>query len=91
MGEQIWHPDPEQGSSEGEPVPADGWVLINGQRQPLPVNGTLVQLLRQLGTDPDTPGVAVAVNDQVVRRPDWAVRRLAPGDRVEVVRAVQGG
>jgi sulfur carrier protein len=35
--------------------------------------------------------VAVAVNDQVVRRPDWAVRRLAPGDRVEVVRAIQGG
>jgi len=36
-------------------------------------------------------GVAVAVNDMVVPRTQWAARRLAPGDAVEIVRATQGG
>jgi len=44
-----------------------------------------------LGIDPDTSGIAVAINDEVVRRTDWERWRLAPGDQVEVVRAVQGG
>ena len=36
-------------------------------------------------------GVAAAVNGEVVRRASWAATRLSPGDRVEVVTAVQGG
>jgi sulfur carrier protein len=36
-------------------------------------------------------GIAVAVNGEVVRRADWQARRLAPGDQVEVLTAVQGG
>lgn len=47
-------------------------------------------LLTTLGVS-KTRGVAVAVNDEVVRRADWARAVLAEGDRVEVIRATQGG
>lgn len=39
----------------------------------------------------DARGVAVAVNDEVIRRSSWPERELEEGDRVEIVRAVQGG
>jgi sulfur carrier protein len=91
MGKQIRPSGLTPGDTEGEPARVDGCVLVNGQRHQLPTSGNLVHLLRQLGIDPDAQGVAVAVNDEVIRRPDWVGRRLAPGDHVEVVRAVQGG
>jgi len=34
---------------------------------------------------------AVAVNDAVVPRSDWPARPVKPGDRIEVLTAVQGG
>ena len=73
----------------GEPQPA--WVVLNGQPTPMPERGELLKLLARLQITPETPGVAVAVNDRVVPRAQWADWRLSPGDRVEVVRAVQGG
>jgi sulfur carrier protein len=36
-------------------------------------------------------GCAVAVNDEVVPRHEWRTRRIADGDRIEVLTAVQGG
>lgn len=36
-------------------------------------------------------GLAVAVNDQVVPRGRWDQPQLQPGDRVELIRATQGG
>ena len=36
-------------------------------------------------------GLAVAVNDSVVPRSAWGATPLAPGDAVEIVRAVGGG
>ncbi|NEU13861.1 sulfur carrier protein ThiS [Methylobacterium sp. BTF04] len=36
-------------------------------------------------------GIAIAVNGRVVRRRDWAATALGDGDRVEIVRAMQGG
>lgn len=38
-----------------------------------------------------TTGVAVAVNDTVVPRGSWSGVHIEPGDRVEVLTAVQGG
>ena len=67
-----------------------GWILVNGERWPLPEDG-IVGVLRDLGVDPEAGGVAVAVNEQVVPRAQWPIYRLRPGDRVEVVRPVAGG
>ncbi len=36
-------------------------------------------------------GVAAAVNGELVRRASWPSTRLAAGDEVEVLTAVQGG
>jgi sulfur carrier protein len=91
MGDEAGRPDPNPENREGPRGRGDGWVLVNGRRHTLPVSGTVVQMLRQLGIDPDTSGIAVAINDHVVSQTDWDMRLLAPGDQVEVVRAVQGG
>lgn len=36
-------------------------------------------------------GVAVAVNNRVIPRSQWAEHRLEEGDAVEIIRATQGG
>ena len=36
-------------------------------------------------------GIAIALNGRVLRRKDWADTTITPGDRIEIVRAMQGG
>ncbi len=36
-------------------------------------------------------GIAIAVNGRVVRRSAWPQTALNEGDRIEIVRAMQGG
>ncbi|MBE7198499.1 MAG: sulfur carrier protein ThiS [Parafilimonas terrae] len=36
-------------------------------------------------------GVAIALNGRVLRRTDWGATPVAEGDRIEIVRAMQGG
>jgi len=38
-----------------------------------------------------TTGIAVAVNQTVLTKAEWADTALRPGDRVEIVSATQGG
>ena len=67
-------------------------ILVNGTPRGVPVDATLRDLLQSLGYDPqNVRGVAVAVNDEVVRRQDWADVVLGADVRVEIVTAKQGG
>jgi sulfur carrier protein len=66
-------------------------VIVNREERQLPDGATVADVVRTLGGDPRRPGVAVAVNGEVVRRGDWPGRTLVGGDRVEVLNAVQGG
>ena len=68
-----------------------GGVLVNGAPQPLPADGRLVTVLSAMGISATTAGVAVAVNEAIVPRARWEAAQLRPGDRIEIVRAVQGG
>jgi sulfur carrier protein len=64
-------------------------IIINGQSQPVAEELSLagaVSLVTVAGS-----GVAAALNGDVIRRTAWESTRLAPGDQVEVVTAVQGG
>ncbi|HXD28902.1 MAG TPA: sulfur carrier protein ThiS [Arthrobacter sp.] len=75
-------------------------LILNGSPEP-PADLTVRQLVEretglELGSDGRTTagtpcGLAVAVNDDVVPRSSWAGTRLQPGDRVELLSAVQGG
>ena len=66
-------------------------VRVNGALHDVPAPLTIEGLLRHLARNPETPGIAVAVNDAVVRRAEWATTALAEGDRVELITASQGG
>jgi sulfur carrier protein len=66
-------------------------VSLNGDRRELPDDATVADLVRGLGHDPARPGVAVAVNGELVPRASWTRTGLSGGDRVEIVTAVQGG
>jgi sulfur carrier protein len=66
-------------------------LQINGEEKELQGVDTLAELLHRLGMDTEIPGVAVARNGAVIPRRDLANTPIAEGDRVEIVRAVQGG
>jgi sulfur carrier protein len=66
-------------------------IKLNGQDIDIENGATLAALLGRHDVTAETAGVAVAVNDTVVPRREWHARMLAAGDRVEIVRAVQGG
>lgn len=67
-------------------------ITVNGEERTVPEEYPLVDLLQDLEIDPqDTSGVAVAINESVVRRQDWEDVRLAEGDTIEVIQAQQGG
>jgi sulfur carrier protein len=64
-------------------------LMINGEPHSSPAVLSLadvVALLTQARS-----GVAAAVNGEVVRRSAWETTKLADGDQVEVLTAVQGG
>lgn len=50
---------------------------------------TIEDLLLESGAPEQ--GVAVARNQSVVRRADWASTAIEAGDKIEIIRAVQGG
>ena len=70
---------------------AGGMIVVNGEERPLPDDGSIPALLLELDLEPGQRGVAVAINGEVVPRQDWISKSLIAGDRVELVRAVQGG
>ncbi|HEU0156713.1 MAG TPA: sulfur carrier protein ThiS [Stellaceae bacterium] len=47
--------------------------------------------MAERGIDPQARFLAVAVNGRVVRRAEWPGAALSPGDKIEIVRPLQGG
>jgi sulfur carrier protein len=66
-------------------------VRLNGETREVERGATVSTLLGELGIASGAHGVAVAVNGRVVRRKEWDATALADGDRLEVIRATQGG
>ena len=66
-------------------------VLVNGQPAEVDPGQTVAGLLARLGHPPGGPGIAVALNGEVVPRSSWPTTGLDAGDRVEVLGASQGG
>jgi sulfur carrier protein len=64
-------------------------IELNGAPYRVPEGASLRELAGQLGLEEQA--VAVAVNREVVPRPQWPERRLQARDRVDIVRAIGGG
>jgi sulfur carrier protein len=67
-----------------------GTIQINGRSEPLAV-ASIAALLEAKADEMPARGIAVAVNGSVVPRASWPTTRLNDGDRVEIVRVMQGG
>ena len=67
---------------------ADLNLLINQQPYRLPVGATLSDAIDLIGL---TPPFAAAINLEFVPRSQYAQRRLAEGDRIELIAPVTGG
>ena len=65
-------------------------VTINLKTFQVPEHGTLADILPLLQIA-QADGIAIAVNEEVVPRGEWAGHVLREGDRVFVIRATQGG
>ena len=64
-------------------------VVVNGSVTEVEAGVTVATLVERL--DADGRGVAVAINETVVPRSAWSATTLQHSDRVEVLRAAQGG
>ena len=65
-------------------------ATVNGEPRELPAGTTLAALLQELGFERRN-GIAVAVNERVVRGATFDDHELCEGDAVEIIRAVAGG
>ena len=66
-------------------------IELNGEKRNVREGATVAEVVELAGADPARRGVAVAVDAEVVSRSVWESTRLFEGQRVEVLRAVQGG
>ncbi|MCJ2126125.1 sulfur carrier protein ThiS [Methylobacterium sp. J-077] len=68
-------------------------LLVNGEPREHAVETIAALFLVEAEeTGIESPqGVAIALNGRVLRRNDWDATPVAEGDRVEIVRAMQGG
>ncbi len=66
-------------------------IEVNGKAKEISPGLTLHQLLLDLEIDPSRPGIAVAINGEVVFRKQWAEMEIQPDSEIEIIRAAQGG
>jgi len=66
-------------------------IVVNGKPRALPEAMTLRQFLETLPIPTLERGVAVCLNGELVRRPDWERTALQARDELEIVQATQGG
>lgn len=64
-------------------------IILNGSPREVADGSTVATVVTELARAGS--GTAVALNDEVVRRGQWADTTLRDDDRLEVLTAVQGG
>ncbi len=66
-------------------------IQVNGEVKEVSPGLTLYQLLLDIEIDPARPGIAVAIDQEVVLRTQWEETEIQPDSEIEVIRAAQGG
>ena len=64
-------------------------IIVNGSPREVAEEATVASVVAQVTEA--VSGVAVALNEEIVRRGVWAETALRDADRLEVLTAVQGG
>jgi len=64
-------------------------LFVNGETREITKAGNVAELIDELGLP--APAILVEHNGLALRRDEWPMRRLADGDRIELVRVVAGG
>lgn len=65
------------------------WLQVNGERREVTDSLSLAELVEALNLSPER--IAIELNQNVVRRVDWATTKLSHDDRIEIVHFVGGG
>jgi sulfur carrier protein len=65
-------------------------IYINSKLQQLNDTARITDVLTQLNITSQN-GIAVAVNNNVIPKPDWDSYTLHPEDQITLIRATQGG
>jgi len=65
-------------------------LIISGEEKEIKAR-TANDLLTALRLPEDGRGIAIAINDAVISKSRWSEQELQDGDRIEIVRATQGG
>lgn len=65
-------------------------IFLNNQAKELPESSSVSAMLQLLALE-HVRGIAVAINDMVVPRSNWATYQLQENDRLTLIRATQGG
>jgi sulfur carrier protein len=66
-------------------------ITVNGEPRQLPAGATVASVMELLDVTPGARGVAIALDEEIVTRGQWAHTALHEDARVEVVAAIQGG
>ena len=66
-------------------------IKVNGETKEVSPGLILHQLLLDLEIDPARPGIAVAIDQEVIPRTQWEDTEIQPESEIEVIRAAQGG
>ena len=66
-------------------------IKVNGEAKEVSPGLTLHQLLLDLEINPSRPGIAVAIDQEVVLRTQWEATEIRPESEIEIIRAAQGG
>jgi sulfur carrier protein len=66
-------------------------IVLNGEPRELEPDATVAHAVDATDARERRAGLAVAVDGEVVPRGEWERTRLAEGQSVEVLQAVQGG
>jgi sulfur carrier protein len=65
-------------------------VLVNNKLYAVQPETSVTALLQFIQLS-SLKGIAVAINQEVVPKPDWPSKFLSPSDNVTIIQATQGG
>ena len=65
-------------------------IQVNNQPKEIPRSSSLLVLLQDLAMN-ESKGIAVAINNKVVKRADWPTTQLSEEDKITIIKATQGG